>query len=54
MSEELTGKRFFFEKKKQKTFVNLVPSRLHPRGPESQKFLGRLFSKRRILDCLAP
>jgi hypothetical protein len=45
------GKRFFFEKKKQKTFVML--SRALPTAHlKTQKFFWFFFSKKNILACL--
>jgi hypothetical protein len=38
-------KRFFFEKKQQKTFVNPGPQCFHQHGPDEQKFFARFFSK---------
>jgi hypothetical protein len=40
------SKRFFFEKKKQKTFMSLGLGRQNPRGPDSQKFFAALFFKK--------
>jgi hypothetical protein len=45
--KERGSKRFFFEKKNQKTFVNLVRGRETSTGPEEQKFFARFFSKKR-------
>jgi hypothetical protein len=40
---------FFFEKKYQKTFAPGDMGRCGDNGPLEQKFLGRLFSSRRVL-----
>jgi hypothetical protein len=40
------GKSFFFEKKKQKTFVPLAAASPSTAGPDSQKFFGSFFQKR--------
>jgi hypothetical protein len=39
------GKRFFFEKKKQKTFIKLGRAGFAASGPVKQKFLRRFFQK---------
>jgi len=39
-------KNFFFEKKKQKTFVNLDRAGFNTHGLESQKFFAALFFKK--------
>jgi hypothetical protein len=44
-------KRFFFEKKKQKTFFNPGQWPFHQHGLQEQKFFARFFSKKR---CLLP
>jgi hypothetical protein len=46
--EARKGRKFFFEKKKQKTFACLT--RAHPGKPEpgSQKFFASFFQKRRL------
>jgi hypothetical protein len=38
-------KRFFFEKKNQKTFFGFTLKPLNPRSPDSKKFLPRFFQK---------
>jgi hypothetical protein len=46
---ERRRKNFFFEKKKQKTFVNFAASLLQPTFPSNsnrQKFFGSFFQKR--------
>jgi hypothetical protein len=40
------SKRFFFEKKKQKTFTLLVSVRPTDSGPKGQKFFASFFQKR--------
>src|ERR1700733_9439187 len=42
---EEKGKRFFFEKKKQKTFINLGRAGFTALGPAQKKFLRRFFQK---------
>jgi len=42
MREEVS-KNFFFEKKKQKTFINLGHGRLNDHGPNYQKFFASFF-----------
>jgi len=42
----LVSKNFFFEKEKQKTFVNLGRRLFHQHGPNYQKFFGYFFSKK--------
>jgi len=37
------SKDFFFEKKKQKTFVNLGQWQFHQHGPSYQKFFASFF-----------
>jgi hypothetical protein len=51
------GRIFFFEKKKQKTFVHLrVPTQRnecrHPTGLKGEKFFGSFFSKKELLASL--
>jgi hypothetical protein len=43
------SKNFFFEKKKQKTFINLGHRRFQRHGLEEQKFFARFFLKKRCL-----
>jgi len=45
------SKRFFFEKKKQKTFAPLDRVFVTTRGPDSQKFFAELFFKK-ATTCL--
>jgi hypothetical protein len=48
-SEKEEGKRFFFEKKKQKTFVNLGWCGETSTAPVYRSFLRRFFTKKRLL-----
>jgi hypothetical protein len=43
------GKRFFFEKKKQKTLLNWAVLVSAPQAQRSKSFLRRFFSKKRLL-----
>jgi hypothetical protein len=43
-------KDFFFEKKKQKTFIRLLPAG-HTPQPHLQKFFGSFFQKRTASLC---
>jgi hypothetical protein len=45
------SKRFFFEKKKQKTFAN-GPRAFHPQGLKDQKFFCFFFFKKRSSSLL--
>ncbi len=48
------SQRFFFEKKKQKTFAKLGHGRFHKHGPRKQSFFCFFFvHKKEILPCLA-
>jgi hypothetical protein len=46
-------KAFFFEKKKQKTFIRLALASQERLGPDSQKFLV-LFFKKELLPSFPP
>ncbi len=46
------GKRFFFEKKKQKTFAGLAPTALHIRSLQDKVFLLLFLQKKKILSFL--
>jgi len=46
------SKNFFFEKKKQKTFINLGQRLFHQHGINYQKFFASFFQKRS--SCLLP
>jgi len=47
-------KRFFFEKKKQKTFAILGRWRFHVRGLTKHSFFVAFFSKKEALTCSRP
>jgi len=45
-------KQFFFEKKNQKTFVNLGNGGFTSTDKRSRRFFGSFFSKKELLSCL--
>jgi len=52
-SKESGRKRFFFEKKKQKTFDSLGPRRLQRQDANKTKVFWFFFSKKNVLPSLS-